>query len=160
LDLARAGGGKLWLEVIPTDGRPDALGQLQHARLHPGADVDRAPLVALLHREQGIDHVPHVDVVARLLTRAEYGRLTAVARKSAEDRHHPGLGRRVLPGPVDVSETHGARRHLAGARVEVEVTLGGQLALAIDRERLAGGALGEGQLVGAVAPLSVYGTSG
>ena len=56
-------------------------------------------------RQERLDHVAHVHVVAGLGSVAEHGRRLRGAQPAAEDRDHARLTERVLAGPVDVAET-------------------------------------------------------
>ena len=77
--------------------------ELEHGRLLPVADVERAAVVTGCG-EQGADHIADVDEVAYLQPVAEDQRLLAARHPLEEDRDDAPLERGVLPRSVDVRE--------------------------------------------------------
>ena len=111
LDLARArAGASSGSKSSRPESAADLLGELEHGRLDAGAGVERPALLASSMASRPSTTSRHVDVVAGLLAgrrRRWAGRRPA---PGAEDRHHAGLGGRVLPRPVDVAQAKRARR--------------------------------------------------
>ncbi len=145
LHLAGPGWRRTWLEAGVAVQVAQASGELDHIRLSPGADVDRPRRRRVGRGDQRRDYVVDVDVVAGLGPVAVDGRPFSSQQLAAEDRDHPRLPEWVLTRAVDVAETEGDRREAVEPLVEREVTLRGELALAVGRHRRERSALGQRQ---------------
>src|SRR5690606_18956360 len=146
LDLARPRRLVLRLEGAPVRGG-EARAQLQDVGLNTRADVeDSTNAPALVRSQEGVDHIPHVHVVAALAAVAEDARLLAPAEGVAEDRDHARLAVGVLARAVDVAEAKRRPRHHPGPAIQPDVALRRELALAVRRLGQAGRRLIEGEL--------------
>ena len=104
--------------------------------------------VAAERRAGWRDDIRDVDPVARLAPVAEDGRRAAVEQLAAEDRDDARLPVDILAPPVDVAVAQRDGREPEEARVQPEIALGRELALAVRRQRADRVILGGRQQIG------------
>src|SRR5688572_2369688 len=111
LDLRRALGrlGDAWCRAQDLGHRGD---DLVHARRDTGPDVVQTLPVAGERREDRIDNIADVHVVALCGAVAENGELLAASPSPEEDRDDPALQVLPLTWAVDVREAQGDVRDL------------------------------------------------